>query len=125
MAIIGIGTGTCTLGRRNTDKDGKVISETPAKWEPSPDGGSVAIWPIDPETMTVNGVTEIYGDWDAAHYLPRVLEMIQPSRKANISDFRAIIEAAAKDGFDVCEYCTYPCCRDCIVEEWRHDGNDE
>lgn len=33
MGIISIGVGTCTMGRRQLDKDGNVVKETPAKWE--------------------------------------------------------------------------------------------
>lgn len=55
MAIVGIGIGTCTLGRRQVDKDGNLVKETKASWEPDPSGGSVAIWPIDPETNEASG----------------------------------------------------------------------
>ena len=36
MGIISIGVGTCTLGRRQVDRDGNVASETPARWEADP-----------------------------------------------------------------------------------------
>ena len=48
MGIISIGVGTCTLGRRQLDKDGNVVKETPAKWEADPEGSSVAIVPLNP-----------------------------------------------------------------------------
>ena len=43
MGIISIGVGTCTLGRRQVDRDGNVVSETPARWEADPAG---AAWPL-------------------------------------------------------------------------------
>lgn len=55
MEIVGIGTGTYTLGRRQVDKDGNLVKETKASWGPDPSGGSVAIWPIDPETNEASG----------------------------------------------------------------------
>ncbi len=127
MAIIGIGTGTCTLGRRQVDKDGNIIKETKASWEPDPNGGSVAIWPIDPETNEASGPASIFGDWDAAHYLPEVLHMLQPSRKTNIPDFRHIIMAAQKGGTDICGYCENyydGMCSDCIITEWQESEED-
>ena len=62
MGIISIGVGTCTLGRRQVDRDGNVASETPARWEADPAGGSVAIVPQNPDTMEPDGAAEIYGD---------------------------------------------------------------
>lgn len=69
MGIISIGVGTCTLGRRQVDRDGNVVSETPARWEADPAGGSVAIVPLNPDTMEPDGAAEIYGDWQESSYL--------------------------------------------------------
>lgn len=122
MGIISIGVGTCTLGRRQTDRDGKVVSETPAQWEVDPEGGSVAIVALNPDTMEPDGAAEIYGDWQAAQYLARVVELIRPNRQINVPDMEAIIRRAAMDGLDICEYCPDPyMCRDCIVKEWKED----
>lgn len=88
-------------------------------------GGSVAIWPMDPEKMEPSGPAEVYGDWDAAAYLCRVVELIHPNRKINIPDLEAMIRAAAKDGADICTYCPDCNCRDCIVNEWKEDPDDE
>jgi len=115
------------MGRRDIDKNGNVIKETPAKWEPDPAGGCVALWPVNPETMKVDGAAEIYGDWDAARYLARVVELIHPNRQINVPDLEAIIKSAAADGCDVCDYCPdggYRC-RDCIVNEWKEDPGGE
>lgn len=103
-----------------------MIKETPAQWEPDPAGGCVALWPINPETMKVDGAAEIYGDWDAAHYLARVVELIHPNRQINVPDLEAIIKSAAADGYDICDYCPDSgySCRDCIVNEWKSAADD-
>lgn len=126
MGIIGIGVGEAKLGYTRTDTAGNVVEQTKAKWEPNPDGGSVAIWAINPETMEPDGqAAEVYGDWDAAAYLCRVVELIHPNRKINIPDLEAMVRAAAKDGADICTYCPDCRCRDCIVNEWKEDPDDE
>lgn len=126
MGIISVGVGVCTLGRRQTDKDGNVVSETPARWEADQDGSCVAIIPLNPETMERDGQVELYGDYDAASYLARVVELIHPNRQINVPDLPAMIRAAEKDGLGICEYCQHPyMCRDCIVKEWKEDPGGE
>ena len=122
MGIISIGVGTCTLGRRQVDRDGNVASETPARWEADPAGGSVAIVSLNPETMEQDGPVEVFGDWQAGQYLARVVELIHPNRQINVPDLEAMIRRAALDGLDLCDYCE-DCymCRDCIVKEWKED----
>lgn len=122
MGIISIGVGNCTLGRRQTDRDGNVVSETPAKFEVDPAGSCVAIVPLNPDTMEPDGPAEVFGDWQAGQYLAKVLEMLQPTRKTNLPDLEAMIRRAALDGLDLCDYCE-DCymCRDCIVKEWKED----
>lgn len=105
MGVIGIGVGTATMGRICRDKDGNITEQSTARWDADPDGGSVAIWPMDPEKMEPSGPAEVYGDWDAAAYLRRVVDLIQPNRQINIPDLEAMIRAAAKDGVDICTYC--------------------
>ena len=126
MGIISIGVGTCTLGRRQLDKDGNVVEETPAKWEAEPEGGTVAIIPLNPETMERDGQVEIFGDWQAGQYLARVVELIHPNRQINVPDLEAMIRRAAMDGLDLCDYCE-DCymCRDCIVKEWKEAPGGE
>lgn len=124
MSAIFIGRGDCHLGTTRTDKDGNVIEQTGAKWEPNPEGGCIAISDIDPEKMEPVGGAEVYGDWDAAHFLARVLEKLGPGRPVNVPDFRAILQKGATDGqgkdffCDYCERYGYSC-RDCIVTEWK------
>lgn len=126
VGIIGIGVGEAKLGYTRTDAAGNVVEQKKAKWEPNPAGGSVAIWTINPETMEPDGQTaEVYGDWDAAAYLWRVVELIHPNRQINIPDLEAMVRAAAKDGVDICTYCPDCRCRDCIVNEWKEDPDDE
>ena len=126
MGIISIGVGTCTLGRRQVDRDGNVASETPARWEADPAGGSVAIVSLNPETMEQDGLVEVFGDWQAGQYLARVVELIHPNRQINVPDLEAMIRRAAMDGLDLCDYCE-DCymCRDCIVKEWKEDPGGE
>lgn len=126
MGIISIGVGTCTLGRRQVDRDGNVGSETPARWEADPAGGSVAIVPLNPDTMEPDGAAEIYGDWQATSYLARVVELIHPNRQINVPDLEAMIRRANMDGLDLCEYCPDPyMCQDCIVKGWKEDPGGE
>lgn len=118
MGIISIGVGNCTLGRRQTDRDGNVVSETPAKFEVDPEGSCVAIVPLNPDTMEPDGPAEVFGDWQAGDYLARVLELIHPNRQINVPNLEAMVRAAAEDGLDICEYCWAPYfCQDCIVKE--------
>jgi len=122
VGIISIGVGTCTLGRRQVDRDGNVASETPARWEADPAGGSVAIVSLNPETMEQDGPVEVFGDWQAGQYLARVVELIHPNRQINVPDLEAMIRRAAMDGLDLCNYCE-DCymCRDCIIKGWKED----
>ena len=122
MGIISIGVGNCTLGCRQTDRDGNVVSETPAKFEIDPAGSCVVIVPLNPETMEQDGPVEVFGDWQAGQYLARVAELIHPNRQINVPDLEAMIRRAAMDGLDLCDYCE-DCymCRDCIVKEWKED----
>lgn len=125
MGVIGIGVGTATMGRICRDKDGNITEQSTARWDAVPAGGSVAIWPMDQEKMEPSGPAEVYGDWDAAAYLRRVVDLIQPNRQINIPDLEAMIRAAAKDGVDICTYCADCNCWDCIVSKWKEDPDDE
>ena len=126
MGIISIGVGTCTLGRRQVDRDGNVVSETPARWEADPAGGSVAIVSLNPETMEQDGPVEVFGDWQAGQYLARVVELIHPNRQINVPDLEAMIRRANMDGLDLFEYFPDPyMCQDCIVKGWKEDPGGE
>ncbi len=122
-----VGRGDCTLGRITRDADGNLIEKSSTKWEPNPEGGSVAICDVDPDTMQPVGAAEVYGDWDAANYLRRVLEKLEPSRDVNLPDFQGIIRRAQIDGVDICDYCgKYGfSCRDCIVSDWKGEPDNE
>ena len=103
-----------------------MASETPARCEADPAGGSVAIVPLNPDTMEPDGAAEIYGDWQASSYLARAVELIHPNRQINVPDLEAMIRRANMDGPDLCEYCPDPyMCRDCIVKEWKEDPGGE
>lgn len=125
MSIICIAKGTATMGCRTTDKDGKVISQTPARWEPNPNGGCVASWTVDPETMEPVTPAEIFGDYQAAEYLSAVLEKLRPTRPVNVPDLAGIIRAAYKSGVDICDHCQDFRCNTCVVNDWKEDPDDE
>lgn len=127
MSMIFIATGTCTLGMTKRDKDGNVESSTPARFTWDDKGGSVAIGYMDPASKEINEESvSIFGDWDAAGYLSKALQLIKPRRSVNIPDFKAIVNALwEKDRTDVCDYCRGYNCRDCIVNEWKEEHEDE
>ena len=126
MSALFIGRGDCHLGRTKTDAAGNVVEQTGAKWEPNAEGGCVAICDMDPDKMEPTGAAEIFGDWDAAHFLARVLAKLGPGRPVNVPDFRAILTGYVDDTGErdiFCEYCDRRgcACRDCIVTEWMED----
>lgn len=120
MAVIFMGVGNAHLGVIKKDAAGNVISKTEPHWEPEEAGGCVAMGLLDPETMEPKeDSVEFFGDWDAAGYLARVLELLHPNRQINVPDLATMIRAAGKDGVDVCDYCQGHDCRDCIVNNWK------
>lgn len=125
MAMIFMGTGSAHLDVVKKDAEGKVISRTEPYWEPDPSGTCVAIGPLHPVTFDpIEAGVEFFGGWDAAHYLIRALELLKPNKQINIPDFPAMIQAAIKDGMDICDYCKDRPgrCPDCIVNKWMGDG---
>ncbi len=98
MGALFIGRGDCRLGTTKRDKAGNVVEQTGAKWEPNAEGGCVAICDMDPDKMEPVGAAEVFGDWDAAHFLARVLDKLGPGRPTNIPDFRDILKKAMADG---------------------------
>lgn len=125
MSIICVARGHATMGRRTTDKDGNVISQTPAKFETDPAGPCVAVWTENDDTREPEAPASLFGDWQASGYLAGVLELVKPDRKIDVPDLGAIVRAAKADGFDVCDYCQEYGCRDCIVNDWKEGGEDE
>lgn len=122
MRAIFIARGHCTLGRVKREADGSVTEISQATFEFAPDGGSVAIGPLDAETGKPKEIEGVYGDWDAAGYLSAVLKEMAPNRTINIPDFEAIIKAAYAEGNDlVCDYCQSLNCPNCIVREWKDE----
>lgn len=122
MSFIFMATGHCHLGRTQTDKHGNIIKEIPARFEYEPGGPCVAIGTLDPKTNEVDEITDIFGDYDAAGYLARVLELLKPARPVNIPDFADIIQSAIEDGVNICDYCQGLNCRECAVTEWKDDA---
>lgn len=123
MSLVLLGLGTTTLGRTKRDENGNIVSQSPAQWEADPSGSSVIVAELDPETMRTKGVLSVFGDWAAAGYLARALELLQPNRPTNIPDIKGIIQRATKDGNGdiLCSYCTSINCRDCIINEWKEE----
>ena len=125
MAIICIGKGTTTLGTSKTNQAGAITERTAAKWEPDPQGGSVCLWQANPNTMEPMGAAEVFGDWQAAEYLGRVLELLNPGRGIDVPKLPQMIRRAMADGVNICDYCGDFNCRDCIVNDWKGDNDDE
>ena len=126
MNALLVARGDCRLGTVRHDADGNVVERTGAKFETNDEGGCIAICELDPETMEPVSASDVYGDWDAAHFLERVLEKLGPGRPVNVPDFRDILKKAVADGSDddfFCDYCGRRgySCRDCIVTEWKED----
>lgn len=121
MSMIFLGVGSAYMGVNHTDKDGNVTSSEPPRWENDPKGGCIAIGKLNPETMEQDGPAEVFGDWDAAGYLARALELLKPNRQINIPDIKAVVQAASKAGGEdfFCEHCRSCNCRDCIINEWK------
>lgn len=121
MSFIFLGTGHAHLGMTERDKDGNVTKSTTAHFEFEDNGPCVAVGELDPVTMVVKDGTEVYGDWDAAGYLAAAMKKLNPGRPVNIPDFKAIVQAAYKDGTDFCDHCQSINCLDCIVKEWKDE----
>lgn len=43
----------------------------------------------------------------------------------NVPDLEAMIRVAAKDGFDICDYCPDFRCNECIVNRWKGEPGGE
>ena len=124
MSMIFLAKGTCTMGRTQTDKDGNVVSSTPAQFTADDTGGSVVVGVLDPETMKPTELVDaVYGDWDAAGYLEEALKLLKPRRRLNIPDLKAIVQVAyLEDGNDLlCDYCKGMNCHNCIIKDWKEE----
>ena len=130
MSALFISTATVMMGQTTTDKDGNIIKHTPPSCEFGPDGGSVVVGKlkITYNSMEPDGPVDVFGDWDAAGYLARVLEELKPARKVNVPDFRGIVQGMAGDSFDkdcpFMEHCDSIMCPDCIVTQWIEEAEE-
>lgn len=123
MKALFMAVGTCKMGMTKRDKAGNVIEQRGASFEPDPEGGCVVIGKANitcADVIQQDGPAAVFGDWDAAGYLAKVVEILQPRRKLNIPDLREIVRAAAEDGNKdfFCEYCDGLNCADCIITQW-------
>lgn len=144
MSTIFMSVGAVTLGRVTKDKDGNVVSRKPPQFTEDPAGGCVIIGKAelaeggqdDDGILIQTGPVEVFGDYQAAEYLRRAVELLQPSRPINIPNFRAIVREAVRQGVDICECCRplenqrdgeirhTPACADCIVREWMEEAEE-
>lgn len=125
--MIFIAKGNAYIGQIKRDQDGNITEQIPPRFEETPDGSCVAVGIINSETNEQEGAAEIFGDWQAAQFLAKTLEYIAPKRPVNLPDFKEIVRRAYDDGTDICEYCglDFSRCRDCIVEEWKNETEEE
>lgn len=126
MNAIFLAKGTAMMGMTTRDAQGNV-THRPPQFKTGEHGGCIAIGELDMETGKImEPIESIYGDYDAAGYLSKVLEMLKPDRPINIPDIKGIVLALERDNVDFCDYCEdagYKC-RDCILSQWRdEDGS--
>lgn len=129
MTGILINRGDFHFGKNRVDADGNVVEHTDPKFEPNENGKCVAVSRIDMDKLEPVGAVEIYGDWQAAQYLAKVLENLGPVRPVNVPDFRDILKMAINNGQSenyFCDFCERygDSCRDCIVTEWMEERHD-
>ncbi len=128
MRALIMAAGTCRMGQTTRDKDGNIIKHTPASFTPG-EGGCIIVGKakIDGDKIEADGPADVFGDWDAAGYITRALEILEPARKINIPDLRKIVRDAAQNGDDgfLCEHCGDVNCRDCIITQWREEFEEE
>ncbi len=123
--MIFIAKGNAYFGQTEKDDSGNIVKKIPPRFEESEQGSCVAVGKMDSETNKQIGSADIFADWQAAEFLGKVLELIEPKRQTNIPNFGKIISRAYKDGFDVCQYCDGLQCQNCIVDEWKNETEDE
>ena len=127
MSTVFLARGNFTIGSNKVDGNGNVVESTPSRFEPDPEGGCVAVGLLDDETGEPKPGADLFGDWQAAGYLSRALELLGPTRPVNLPDIKAMVRQArgtyAEDF--ICDRCmdlpAFHNCRDCIVTEWKED----
>ncbi len=126
MPSILIEKGNFTMAEVHTNPDGGKETVSAGGWKPDENGGCVIVCAVDTEDKNKQaGDAAIFGDWQAAEYLGRVLELLKPARAVNVPDFKAIFKAARIDGMDMCLYCQSLECPDCYMnpENWEEAEN--
>lgn len=121
MSMIFLATGNCYLGRKDIDKDGKIIKEIPPHFENDDNGSCVVIGKLNPDTMEQIGDADIFGDFNASGYLNKTLKLLNPQRDIDIPNFKAIVRSMLHDNIDVCDNCFEMNCKNCIVSEWKQE----
>lgn len=131
MSALFMAVGTCRMGHTTRDGAGNVVEHTDPSFTPDPNGGSVIVGRIKftDDAMEQDGPAEIFGDWDAAGYLGHVMEVLQPTRRPNIPDIKAIVLDMVKGHFDTdcpfMDHCQSVNCRDCIITQWIEEMKEE
>lgn len=112
------------MGITQTDAEGKVIKKTESNFTPDPEGATVFVCEVDPETMKQISPGIPYGDWAASAYLREIMEKLGPGRPIDIPDLEGILTRAIQDDFDPCDYCENMVnCRDCVITQLKAQGN--
>lgn len=116
------------LGRTTRDRNGEIVEQHPQHFDPDPEGPCVVVGILNDETMEQEGSAELYGDYDAAGYLGKVLALMGHTRESTLPDFESIIRKMqeCKRNEDCClmSYCERPSCRGCVVKTWIEDEED-
>lgn len=117
--------GTYTFGCTHRHADGSV-EEVPPKFEAREDGGSVAVFRIDLETMQTEPCDNLFGDYDVSGYLGEAYRLLSPSRRPDIPDLVNLLQKAGAEGVTCpfAELCT-GCYSDCKFREWMEEGEEK
>lgn len=107
-----IARGVCTLGRVTTDKDGNVISRTPAKFVMDEEGSCFAVCPVevnevndDIDSVTQTGDASIAAIFDTDMLLTYVMEKLG-IRQRNTPDLAKLRKKLFEEKhIDLCDYC--------------------
>ena len=127
MSMVFLARGNFTIGCSTTDKQGNVVESTPSHFDIDPEGGCVAVGLIDDETGQPKPGADLFGDYQAAEYLSKALELLGPGRPINLPDIKAMVlqQKGTPDEDFICDRCMelpglYDC-QFCIVNEWKED----
>lgn len=125
MGVIGIGVGTAKMGRICKDKAGNVTEQSTARWDADPHrriGGDLANGPGEDGTERAGGGVRRLG---RGRLSPPGGGTDPPKPADQHTGPGGHDPSRRKAGEDICTYCPDYNCRDCIVNEWKEDPDDE